>query len=138
MIAQVLSGVLALASPSAPCKGADISVTDLRIKLVKGTPKAGTLDRILITADMTNIGDAPQRAHLAQHAELMRDGMVVATQSFPALDAGVTYPLQFRLFRTPGPQSEPLEVLVRYVLDSKVQPGNANCSSANDSLQKIF
>ena len=82
MIAQVLAGVLALASPSAVCKGADISVTDLRVKLVKGSPKTGTLDRILITADMTNIGDAPQRPHLPQHAELVRNGVVVATQSF--------------------------------------------------------
>jgi hypothetical protein len=138
MIAVVLAGMLGLASPPAPCKGADISVTDLRIKLVKGTPKTGTLDRVLITADMTNIGDAPQRPHLQQHAELMRDGMIVATQSFPALAAGVTYPLQFRLFRNPGPQSSPLEVLVRYVLDTKSPAATSNCSAANDSLQKTF
>ena len=50
----------------------------------------------------------------------------------------MTYPLQFRLFRTPGPPTEPLDVLVRYVTDSKVPPGSANCSAANDSLQKTF
>jgi hypothetical protein len=138
MIAFLLAGLVGLASPAPVCQGADISVTDLRIKVVKGSVKAGTLDRILITADMTNIGDSPQQPHLAQHAVLIRDGSVVATQNFPSLASGVTYPLQFRVFRNPGPQTEPLEVLVRYVLDSKTPAAQANCSKVNDSLQKIF
>jgi hypothetical protein len=138
MIAVVIAALVALASPDPTCAGPDISVTDLRIKVVKGSAKTDTPDRVLITADLTNVGMAPQRAHVAQHAELVRDGAVVATQTLPSLASGVTYPLQFRVFRDPAQRKDPLEVLVRYVLDDKGKMGVMNCSSANDSLQKIF
>jgi hypothetical protein len=137
MIAAVLAGALALASPEPPCNGPDISVTGLRINIVKPA-KSDPRERILITADLTNVGDQPQSSRVAQHAELVRDGTVVATQTFPALASGVTYPLQFRIFRDASQRKDPLEVLVRYVLDDKSRSGQANCSSANDSLQKIF
>ena len=138
MIAAVLAGVLALASPDPTCPGPDISVTGMRINVVKGSAKTNTRDRFLITADLTNIGMAPQMPHVAQHAELVRDGTMVASQTLPALASGVTYPLQFRVFRDPAQRKEPLEVLVRYVLDDKAKTGAMNCSSANDSLQKTF
>jgi hypothetical protein len=138
MIAVVIAGLVALATPDPTCSGPDISVTDLRIKVVKGSAKTATPDRALITADLTNVGMAPQEAHVAQHAELIRNGSVVATQPLPALASGVTYPLQFRVFRDPSQRQDPLEVLVRYVLDDKGKAPVMNCSSANDSLQKIF
>jgi hypothetical protein len=138
MIAAVLAGVLALVSPDPTCSGPDISVTGLRINLVKGSDKTNVPDRFLITADLTNIGSAPQIPHVAQHTELVRDGSVVATQPLPSLASGITYPLQFRIFRPAKQRKDPLEVLVRYVLDDKNKMAQMNCSSANDSLQKIF
>jgi hypothetical protein len=136
MLAVAFAGLLALASPDPACAGPDISVTDLRISVVKG--KGDTPDRVLITADFTNIGMAPQQPHVPQHAELLRDGAVVATQPLPSLQSGVTYPLQFRIFRPVKTRKDPLEVLVRYVLDDRGKVSTMNCSSANDSLQKIF
>jgi hypothetical protein len=136
MFAIALAALLASASPDPTCSGPDISVTDLRISVVKG--KGDTADRVLITADLTNVGMAPQSPHVAQHAELLRDGAVVASQPLPALQSGVTYPLQFRIFRPVKSRKDPLEVLVRYVLDDRGKTSEMNCSSANDSLQKIF
>jgi len=138
MIAALMAGVLALASPDPLCTGPDISVTALRIHVVKGSDKTNTPDRFLISADLTNVGMAPQQAHIAQHAELVRDGAVIATQPLPALASGITYPLQFRVFRDPAQRKDPLEVLVRYVLDDKAKTPEMNCSGANDSLTKIF
>jgi len=138
MIAALMAGVLALASPDPSCTGPDISVTALRINVVKGSEKTSTPDRFLITADLTNIGMAPQLARVAQHAELVRNGAVVATQPLPPLASGVTYPLQFRVFRDAAQRKDPLEVLVRYVLDDKPKMSRMNCSSANDAMQKIF
>jgi hypothetical protein len=86
----------------------------------------------------TNVGAQPQQPHVAQHAELLRDGAVVAQQPLPALAAGVAYPLQFRIFRATSQRTDPVEVLVRYVLDDKQRELRNNCSQANDSLQKTF
>jgi hypothetical protein len=140
MIAVFLAGVLALATPApaTACTGSDISVTDLQIKVIKGSAKAATDDRLLITGTFTNVGDQSQQPHLAQHAELLRDGNVVATQPLPALAAGVAYPLQFRIFRATTERTDPIMVLVRYVLDDKRHPTRNNCTQVNDSLQKTF
>jgi len=137
MIAAFLAGILAMASP-APCPGSDISVTDLQIKVIKGSAKAATADRLLITGVFSNIGALPQQPHLAQHAELLRDGNVVAKQPLPALAAGVVYPLQFRIFRDTSQRTDPIEVLVRYVLDDPKRATRNNCASSNDSLTKTF
>ena len=138
MIAVFLAGVLAMASPAPVCPGSDISVTDLQIKVIKGSPKAAIEDRLLITGVFTNVGAQPQQPHVAQHAELLRDGQVVAQQPLPALAAGVAYPLQFRIFRATSQRTDPVEVLVRYVLDDKNRAPRNNCSPTNDSLQKTF
>jgi hypothetical protein len=138
MIAVLFAGIVALTSPAPQCKGPDISVTDLRIKVIKGSTKTSTQDRVLITADLTNIGDEAQRPSVPQHAELLRGGAVVTTQPLPSLAAGVTYPLQFRLFRSIASRSDPLEVMVRYVLDEKRPDASMNCTAANDSMQKTF
>lgn len=138
MIAVFLAGALAMASPAPACKGSDISVTDLQIKVIKGNARTATADRLLITGVFTNIGTESQTPHIAQHAELLRDGSVVAQQPLPALAAGVAYPLQFRIFRATSQRTDPVEVLVRYVLDDKKFENRNNCSSQNDSLQKTF
>jgi hypothetical protein len=144
MIAVVLTSLLALASPdpaaSPACRGGDISVTDVRIKIIKGSAKTATADRLLITGDFTNVGGHAQEPHVAQHAELLRDGAVVATQPLPALASGVTYPLQFRIFRDTSQRTDPIGVIVRYVLDDKSKAhAHANdCSLTNDSLSKTF
>lgn len=138
MIAVLLTGLLAVASPATPCPGSDISVTELQIKVIKGSPKAALQDRLLITGVFTNVGSKPQQPHIAQHAELLRDGAVVAQQALPALAAGVVYPLQFRIFRATSQRTDPVEVLVRYVLDDKRRSTRNNCSPVNDSLTKTF
>jgi hypothetical protein len=140
MIGLFLAGVLALATPSpAPlCGAADISVTDMQIKVIKGSAKTVIEDRLLITGVFTNVGVQPQTPHVAQHAELLRDGAVVTSQPLPALGAGVSYPLQFRIFRDTSQRTDPIQVLVRYVLDDKRHAPRNNCSPTNDSLQKTF
>lgn len=136
LIAVVTAGIVALASPT-PCPGADLSVTALAMKVVKATKKNPAADRVLITANMSNIGELAQRPNIAQHAELVQNGKVTETQRFPALGAGVVYPLQFRIFRDPTLRKEPLQVMVRYVLDDRSVAGE-NCSVANDKMEKIF
>lgn len=139
MIAAILAGLLAVASPAPPlCPGADISVTDLQIKVIKGSAKTATADRLLITGVFTNVGDRAQQPGTAQHAELLRDGNVVAKQPLPALAAGVAYPLQFRIFRDTSQRTDPIGVLVRYVIDDKRRAPRNNCSATNDSLTKTF
>lgn len=141
MIAVFLAGLVALTSPApsaTACTGSDISVTDLQIRVIKGSAKTSTDDRLLITGTFKNVGSESQQPHLAQHAELLRDGNVVATQILPALAAGVEYPLQFRIFRATTERTDPVMVLVRYVLDDKRRPQRNNCTQVNDSLQKTF
>ena len=138
MIAAFLAGALAMASPAPPCTGSDISVTDLQIKVIKGSAKTATADRLLITGVFSNIGQLPQERHVAQHAELLRDGNVVAKQPLPPLAAGVAYPLQFRIFRETSQRTDPVEVLVRYVLDDPKRAPRNNCTRVNDSLTKTF
>jgi hypothetical protein len=140
MLAALLTGLLALASPSPvpACHGGDISVTDVRISVVKGSARTATADRLLITGDFTNVGSISQQPHTAQHAELLRDGVIVGTQPLPALAQGVTYPLQFRLFRDTSQRTDPIAVIVRYVLDEPNKPLRNNCTLTNDSLQKTF
>jgi hypothetical protein len=142
MIAVLLAGILGIGSSPSPappsCHGGDISVTDLRIKLIKGSSKTTAADRLLITGDFTNVGTHTQEPNVHQHAELLRDGNVVATQPLPPLDAGVTYPLQFRIFRDTSQRTDPLQVLVRYVLDDKHHVVKDNCLLTNDSLTKMF
>jgi hypothetical protein len=120
------------------CGAADISVTDMQIKVIKGSAKTVIEDRLLITGVFTNVGVQPQTPHVAQHAELLRNGAVVTSQPLPALGAGVSYPLQFRIFRDTSQRTDPIEVLVRYVLDDKRHALRNNCSPTNDSLQKTF
>jgi len=138
MIALVLASILGTAAPAPACRGGDISVTALRIKLIKGSASAATADRLLITGDFTNVGSAAQEDGVRQHAELLRNGAIIARQKLPALAAGVTYPLQFRIFRQTSQRTDPVQVLVRYVLDERRRSERNNCLATNDSLTKVF
>jgi hypothetical protein len=138
MIAVVLAGILGTVTPLPACHGGDISVTDLRIKLIKGSARTATADRLLITGDFTNVGLQAQEPSVMQHAELLRNGLVVAQQALPALAAGVTYPLQFRIFRDTSQRTDPVQVLVRYVIDDRHRVHRNNCLVTNDSLTKMF
>lgn len=140
MIAVFLAGVLlAQASPAASpaCRAGDISVTNLNGKTVKGSSRIGTDDRLLLTADFSNVGGTAQAPHTAQHAEVVHDGAVIASQPLPALAAGVTYPMTFRVFRAKADAKNQFAVTVRYVLDDPQKARN-NCSAGNDSIQKTF
>jgi hypothetical protein len=138
MIALVLASILGTASPAPTCNGGDISVTALRIKLIKGSARTATSDRLLITGDFTNAGATDQDAHVHQHAELLRNGTIVASQPLPPLAAGTTYPLQFRIFRESDQRTDPVQVLVRYRLDEQRHIDRNNCIATNDSLTKVF
>ncbi len=141
MIAVFLAGLVALTSPApsaTACTGSDISVTDLQIKVIKGSAKTSTDDRLLITGTFKNVGSESQQPHLAQHAELLRDGNVVATQILPALAAGVEYPLQFRIFRATTERTDPV---MCWCGTCSTTNGGRNAITArrlNDSLQKTF
>jgi hypothetical protein len=140
MIAVFLAGVLlAQASPGASpaCHAGDISITDLKGKTVKGSPRLGTDDRLLLTADFTNVGGAAQEPHTPQHAEVLHEGAVLASLPLPALGAGVKYPMTFRIFRAKADAKNQFAVTVRYVLDDAQRARN-NCSGGNDSIQKTF
>src|SRR5580658_9174342 len=108
MIAAFLAGYLALVTPEPVCQGADISVTSLQIKVIKGSARTATADRLLITGVFTNVGVLPQQPHVAQHAELLRDGSVVAKQPLPPLAPGVAHPLQFRIVRHTSQSTDPI------------------------------
>ena len=62
----------------------------------------------------------------------------MAKQPLPALATGVAYPLQFRIFRATSQRTDPIEVLVRYVLDDQTRAARNNCARSNDSLTKTF
>lgn len=113
-------------------------MTDVRISVVKASSKTSPADRVLITGDFTNVGSKSQRPETAQHAELVRDGNVLQTQPLPALQAGVTYPLQFRIFRPTDQRKDSVAVTVRYVLDDPHAARSNNCTPTNDSMQKTF
>ncbi len=138
MIALVLASILGTASPGPTCNGGDISVTALRIKLIKGSARTATSDRLLITGDFTNVGAGDQDPDVHQHAELLRNGTVVGQQPLPPLAAGTTYPLQFRIFRQTDQRTDPVQVLVRYRLDGHRHVDRNNCLATNDSLTKVF
>jgi hypothetical protein len=128
MIAQLMA-------PVSACNGPDIAITQLKYAVVRGN--ATTPDRIVLTADVVNVGTQPQMAGVEQHVELIHDGRVLAIERFRALRVGERYPVALRLFRPHAERKEPLEVVVRYVPDDRRARGE-NCSKANDSLEKIF
>lgn len=136
MLALAVGLVFAQTGPP-PCPGADISVTAIRLKTIKARG-AVTADRLIVTADLVNVGKSGQAPGIRQHAELIRSGSVIAKQPLPPLGAGVRYPLAFGIFRDRSESKDPLDVMVRYVLDSGSVPKQQNCDSGNDRLTKTF
>ena len=127
--------VAQLVAPASACSGPDIAITQVKYAIVRGTETIP--DRIVLTADVVNVGTQRQTPRVAQHVELLHDGMVLASERFRPLRIGERYPVALRLFRSHDQRKEPLEVIVRYVPDDRQARGE-NCNPANDSVQKIF
>jgi hypothetical protein len=121
-------------APSSSCTTADPSVTSLTSQLFK---KKGGVDHYVITTTVTNIGPESQTPDIGQRVELLRNGVVLAPQSLPALGAGVAYKLAFAVDRPASERSQPLTVTLRYVLTSGDRARNA-CDTTNDEITKTF
>lgn len=120
--------------PSSSCTTADPSVTSLTSQLFK---KRGGVDHYVITTSVTNIGPESQTPDIVQRVELLRNGVVLAPQSLPALGAGVAYTLAFAVDRPASERSQPLTVTLRYSLVSGDRARNA-CDRSNDEITKTF
>jgi hypothetical protein len=127
--------VAQLSAPTSACNGPDIAITQIKYAVVRGTTTVA--DRIVLTADVVNVGTQPQVPGVLQHIELLHDGRVLALERVRPLRVGERYPVALRLFRSHAQRKDPLEVVVRYVADDHRARGE-NCNTANDSLQKIF
>jgi hypothetical protein len=134
MILALLAVLLSASPAPATCAGSDPEVTDLSMKLVK---RRNFDDHYVLTAGITNVGAQTQEPGIVQHVALVRDGKVLAPQSVPALGAGVRYIVAFAIDRPASQRKEPLEVMVRYVLD-KGDVARNNCRNTSDSLTKVF
>jgi hypothetical protein len=124
-----------LLAPAGTCTGPDIAITKVKYAIVRGN--ATIPDRIVLTADVVNVGTESQTAGVTQHVELLHDGAVLSSERFRPLRVGERYPVALRLFRPHNQRKDPLEVVVRYVPGDRRARGE-NCNPANDSLQKIF
>jgi hypothetical protein len=120
---------------AAVCAAADPAITDLRSQLIK---KRGEVDHYVITATLANVGGQSQTPDIQQRVELVRDGVVLAPQTVPALGQGVAYKVAFAVDRPAAQRSQPLTVTVRYVLVSGDAHQNDACNSGNDALTKTF
>lgn len=138
MALALVFAVTASPAPAAACVDADIAVTDLQLRVIKPHFGRSGPDRLIFTTVLANVGSKPQPAGTTQHVELLRDGKVIGTESLEVLGPSENNTVAFRIFRPRGERSDPLQVTVRYVLDSKREGERANCAAANDSLQKIF
>jgi hypothetical protein len=125
----------ALAAPTPTCMGADIALQNLRFASVRGN--ATTPDRVVITADVVNVGATVQDEKVRQHVELLRDGKVLATEYVRPLRSGERYPVALRIFRNASERKAPLQVLIRYVPDDK-RAQRENCNTSNNTIEKIF
>ena len=132
-IAWIVAQAFAASPPA--CSGPDITIKNVRFSTVRGS--ASTPDRVVIAADLVNVGTQSQTAPLAQHIELVHDGRVLVKEKVRALRVNEHYLVALRLFRQPNERKEPLEVMVRYVPDDPRARGE-NCATANDTIQKIF
>ena len=127
--------VAQLLAPASACTGPDIAITQIKYAEVRGS--TAVPDRVVLTADVVNVGTRSQMPGIAQHVELLHDGRVLATERVRGLRAGERYPVGLRLFRPHAQRKEPLEIVVRFVADDR-RARSENCSTANDSLEKTF
>lgn len=135
MIAFAWLVAQALGSPAPACTGPDVTIKNVRYSTFRGNGTSP--DRIVIVAQVVNVGTLPQTPGVVQHVELLHDGQVVVAERVRALRVGERYVVALRMFRPESQRKEPLDVIVRYVPDDRRARGE-NCSTANDSLQKIF
>ena len=96
MFALLLAANIASPTPAAACTAADPAVTNLTAKLFK---RHDGVDHYVLTTTVTNIGPQSQTPDITQRVELLRDGVVLAPQTLPALGAGVAYKLAFAVDR---------------------------------------
>ena len=134
MLALLFAVIATSPTPAAACTAADPAVTNLTSQMFK---KRGGVDHYVITTTVTNIGPQSQTPDITQHVELLRDGIVLAPQTLPALGAGVAYKLAFAVDRPASQRAQPLTVTVRYVLTSGDAVDNA-CNRSNDEITKTF
>jgi hypothetical protein len=133
MLAMLFAADVASPLPTT-CTVADPAVTSLTSQLYK---KRGGIDHYVITTTVTNIGPQSQTPDITQRVELLRNGVVLAPQSLPALGAGVAYRLAFAVDRPAAERAQPLTVTVRYELVSG-DPGLNACNRSNDEVTKTF
>ena len=123
----------AIAQPSPTCSGADIAVQNVRRLRSRG--KDSDADRVVIEADLVNVGGTAQDAKVAQRVELLKDGRVVAVEHVRPLRSGERYPVALRFFSPSDERGSVLHVIVRYVPED----GRAeNCNLGNNSVEKTF
>jgi hypothetical protein len=134
MFALLIAAQVAGSVPAAGCAGADPAVTSLTAQRFK---KRGDVDHYVITTTLSNIGTKSQTPDITQRIELLRDGVVLAPQTVPALGQGVAYKLAFAVDRPAGERSQPLTVTVRYRLTTGDVAQNA-CNRSNDEITKTF
>jgi hypothetical protein len=134
MFALLLAVDTASPAPAATCAAADPAVTSLTSELLK---KHGGVDHYVITTTVANVGAQGQTPDITQRIELVRNGIVLAPQTVPALGAGVTYKLAFAVDRPASERAQPLTVTVRYILASGDAARNA-CNRSNDAITKTF
>ena len=134
MLVTAAATVAVTAPAQSACPAADPAITDLSAQLIK---KSNAPDHYVITTTLSNIGSLGQTPDITQRVELLRNGVVLAPQTVPALDAGVAYPVAFAVYRPAAERSQPLTVTVRYVLQTGDATRNA-CNRANDQRTKTF
>jgi hypothetical protein len=134
MHALYLAAVVSSSPPAEHCAAADPAMTDLTSQLIK---RRGGIDHYVLTTTLTNVGPLSQTPDITQQVELLRNGVVLAPQTVPALGPGVAYKLAFAIDRPASERSQPLTVTVRYVLTSGDAALNA-CNRSNDEITKSF
>lgn len=133
-VAAFLVGAAAApaASPT-PCPAADLAIVDIRVKLVK---RRSAADHYVVTGTVQNRGARQQPVGIAQRVELVRAGAALASETVPALGAGVAYDVAFVLDRPRAERRAPLTVTLRYAAGG-VRERNG-CAAHGDTLTKTF
>jgi len=129
MLPFLLAAALATAQPS-PCP-TDLLVANPRIKVVRARNRA--FDNNIVSVDVRNNGQVPQRTDIRQHLDLLLGNVVVGSQPIPAIDAQDSYLAAFRFQLKHVKKRVPQPVTFHLVIDSKIAPGE-NCTTTNDKL----
>jgi hypothetical protein len=135
MLAVLLSSVVLLAAgPSCAATAADITISEMRFKVVRHRQSP---DHYIITGVVKNAGGLPQMPGIAQRVGLVRNGQILALQTVPALAAGVEYTVAFAVDRPRAERGTPFPVTLRYVFERGDRARN-DCSGMNNALTETF